>query len=112
MVGRDAERAALLDALRQPRPQVVEVAGEPGIGKTTLLSALREGDATVLWGTAAEFERSLPFGVFQDALGEHAELLDGPVLEGERFRLYRDVRARLEALAPLALVLDDLQWAD
>ena len=56
------------------------VSGEPGIGKTRLLADLeREADAAgcvVLAGSAAEFERELPFGVFVDAVDEYLESLD------------------------------------
>ena len=48
------------------------VEGEPGIGKTSLLSELRhraeEHGCLVLNGVAAEFERDLPFSVWTDAL--------------------------------------------
>jgi predicted ATPase len=43
LVGRDAELAALnqaLDALNIPTSRVVQVAGEPGMGKTRLLAEL------------------------------------------------------------------------
>src|SRR4051795_2685180 len=50
----------------------VAVEGEPGIGKTSLLSELghraEEGGCLVLNGVAAEFERDLPFSVWADAL--------------------------------------------
>jgi predicted ATPase len=51
------------------------VEGEPGIGKTFVLTELRrEAEArgfVVLEGSAAEFERDLPFGVLVDALEAH-----------------------------------------
>ena len=53
----------------------VAVEGEPGIGKTSLLSELRqraeEHGCLVLNGVAAEFERDLPFSVWTDALDAH-----------------------------------------
>src|SRR5947208_13967028 len=84
IVGRDAERAALLDALaaaeRGRKTMVVAVSGEPGIGKSTLLDALA-GDGTVdrltrLTGRAAEYERSLPFAIVQDAVDPYLRTLD------------------------------------
>jgi ATP/maltotriose-dependent transcriptional regulator MalT len=75
LVGREAELAHLdrtLEALDRGAATCLTVEGEPGIGKTRLLSALRaradgRGDV-VLSGAAAEFERDLPFSVFVDAL--------------------------------------------
>jgi DNA-binding NarL/FixJ family response regulator len=78
IVGRRVELAALearLDQLaRGVGGLIVELAGEPGIGKTRLLAELRaraSGRAmTVLAGRAAEFEGEIPFGLFADALDE------------------------------------------
>ena len=78
----------------------------------------------MLVGRASELERELPFGVWEDALAEHAEFLGvdrlerlvgdqlpelaavlpavGHVpagLQDERYRTHRAVRALLEALA-------------
>ena len=77
LVGRSAERArlkvALRDVERRRAAGVVEVLGEPGVGKTTLLGLLdaHRGEHRVLAGRAAEFEGDLPFGVFVDALDRH-----------------------------------------
>jgi hypothetical protein len=90
---------------------------------------------TVLWGSASELERELPFWVFVDALDEYLEGLDprrlaaldevdraqlghvfpsfdahaagvGPGLQDERFRTHRAVRQLFELLAvPKPLVL-------
>jgi predicted ATPase len=54
MVGRDRELQHLLDRweeVRDGRGQVVLVAGEPGMGKSHLLQALRDalGDAAHVW---------------------------------------------------------------
>src|ERR671915_306389 len=103
-------------------------------------SALEAG-MLVLEGRAAEHERSVPFGLVVDALDDHVATLHprrvesvGPDLAAvlpsaataeapafpaagaaERFRYHRAVRALLELLArerPVALLLDDLHWAD
>jgi ATP/maltotriose-dependent transcriptional regulator MalT len=138
LVGRAAELGALdeaLAAVERSRPVVLALVGEPGIGKTRLLTELgARADARgalVLSGSASEFERDLPFWVFVDALDEYvhglaphrlaaldedgrAELahvfpsLDGggDVLQAERYRSHRAVRQLLEALAgPKPLVL-------
>ncbi|HEY1344550.1 MAG TPA: AAA family ATPase [Streptosporangiaceae bacterium] len=141
-VGRAGELASLeriLDEVDRGCPGAIELAGEPGIGKTRLLRELaaRAGARgyLVLSGSAAEFERDLPFSVFVDALDEYVAGLEPDrlaVLEDavqaelahifpslsalaggqqvspqhERYRSHRAVRALLEHLAQtLPLVL-------
>ncbi len=84
LVGRTAEIGSLdrflaaIDA--GGGPLAVELVGEPGIGKTRLLSELAgRADARgnlVLSGSASELERDLPFGVFVDALDEYLQGLE------------------------------------
>jgi DNA-binding CsgD family transcriptional regulator/tetratricopeptide (TPR) repeat protein len=130
LVGREAELAALdrvLAELARRRPCLLELAGEPGIGKTRLLAELQaradERGWLVLAGSASELERELPFWVFVDALEEYvlglpphaldamdadtrSELghvlpsLDaGADLAPERYRTHRAMRQLLAALA-------------
>ena len=59
---------------------MLELAGEPGIGKTRLLGELgaradRRGQL-VLAGSASELERELPFWIFVDALDDYVHGLD------------------------------------
>src|SRR5262245_573768 len=77
-VGRAGELGSLeriLDELDRGCPGAIEVAGEPGIGKTRLLRELaaRAGARghLVLAGAASEFEHGLPFSVFADALDDY-----------------------------------------
>ncbi len=78
LVGRKRELgvlARLLDELAaQSTGVALQVAGEPGIGKTCLLHELRSRAHArghqVFAGRAAEFEAELPFGVFSDALDD------------------------------------------
>ena len=121
------------------------MAGDPGIGKTRLLGALadlaEERGLLVLAGTAAEFERDIPYSVWAEALDAYVTAQDltrlpgwderlgrelGAVLPAlgaagggevpeERARAHRALRALLELLAGhkgLVLVLDDLHWCD
>jgi DNA-binding CsgD family transcriptional regulator len=72
--------AALRDLAERATPQVVEISGEAGIGKTRLLDELceradRRGDL-VRRGRAAEFEQSIPFAPVVDALDAYLETLD------------------------------------
>ena len=127
LVGRGAELAEidlLLDALGKGEHGVVYLVGEPGIGKTSLISEAlvraHERGYRTLTGRAAEFESDVPFAVFVDALERPvAELeersLAVPATPDERHRLLRALRAQLGRLAgerPLVLALDDLHWAD
>ncbi len=78
LVGRARELALIDDALdRLPGgpARAVALTGEPGIGKTSLLDALRErADALglpVFRASSAEFEREAPFGIFVDAFDDY-----------------------------------------
>ena len=69
-----------LDLLHDGQGTALAVVGEPGIGKTRLLSELaaradRRG-LLVLAGSAAELERDLPFWVFVDAIEEFVRGLE------------------------------------
>ncbi|MET8080972.1 AAA family ATPase [Streptomyces sp. NPDC005303] len=146
LVGRAAELARL-DALlagpdRPGVPAVVDIAGEPGIGKSRLLGEVcaraRQEGFTVLRGRATEYEQHVPFQAFTDALADvdPAIMAADPalpeldvVLHGirqappgdgsdwgaaARFGLHRAITSFLTRLGERGLVLaiDDLHWAD
>ena len=103
IVGRGAERAAierLLASVERDRaPALLEVVGEPGIGKTTMLDGVGEPRSSrrlVLRGRAAEFECDLPYGLFIDALDAH---LVG-VTQGRHPKLDEDRLAELAGVFP------------
>ena len=83
LVGRAEELGFVdqaLDLLDDGHGTALAVVGEPGIGKTRLLSELaaradRRG-FLVLSGSAAELERDLPFWVFVDAIEEFVRGLE------------------------------------
>ncbi|MFJ9787453.1 ATP-binding protein [Amycolatopsis sp. NPDC101161] len=138
LVGRDAvltiARAALEDALAGTA-QLVLVTGEPGIGKTAVLTAFAaeaagrgatvlrancwDGGAPAYWPWVQAL-RGVPPG----ELGPAAELLgsaperpagSGAEAADTRFRLFdatAGLLTRLGREAGLVVVLDDLQWAD
>ena len=71
LLGRSAELSSIdaaLDRLRERRPCALAIVGEPGIGKTRLLSELAARadvrGCIVLRGGASEFERELPLWIF------------------------------------------------
>jgi DNA-binding CsgD family transcriptional regulator len=83
LVGREAELDALeehLQALDAGEGRVLFVIGEPGIGKTALITEARERGRQrgyeIFGGRAAEFERDLPFAIFTDALDQELGSLD------------------------------------
>ncbi|MEV6072008.1 BTAD domain-containing putative transcriptional regulator [Nocardia sp. NPDC052001] len=139
-VGRRNEMAALLAAAAETVREEVRVAlvtGEAGLGKSMLLERFgarlaREGwlvaigrcpdadSAPPAWAwveVLRSVAESIPPGEFADDL---APLLsDSAIVNGDaaagRFRLRRAVWAWLSAVAadrPVAVVLDDLHWAD
>jgi DNA-binding NarL/FixJ family response regulator len=103
LVGR-AETCGVFDdalaGLDSGRSAALALVGEPGIGKTRLLAELAaraDGRGQlVLYGSASELERDLPFWVFVDALDEYVQGLEPPRLEA----LEDDVRTELAHVLP------------
>ncbi|HEY2437711.1 MAG TPA: AAA family ATPase, partial [Solirubrobacteraceae bacterium] len=87
VVGREPELAEIDRALRRlanRQPWVLQLVGEPGIGKSRLLAELAHRAearrSLVLIGRAAEFEQDVPFGAIIDALNDHLGTLDSAVV--------------------------------
>ena len=89
--------------------------GETGLGKSALLAEIgaraHAAGLPVLAGRGSEHERDVPFGMIVDALGAIAGA-PGEVPVAERFLRHRAVAARLQERGPVAVLLDDLHWAD
>ena len=120
--------------------RVLLLEGEAGIGKTSLLEAARahalRAGRTVFAGSVDELERTRPFGALFEALGwrpsnpaglpEALRQLLAADGEGDartsrscdpdlQYRVADAIVATIEEAAlqgPVALLLDDLQWAD
>ena len=90
----------VLEELNRGPAHAVELVGEPGIGKTRLLSELAARAELrghlVLSGSASELERELPFSIFVHALDEYVESLDPNLLS----TLDDDVQAELAHVFP------------
>ena len=109
LVGRERELELveqLLDETCAGDARFLFVAGEPGIGKTRLLAELtgmaKSRGCLALHGSAAEFERELPFGLVVDAVDEYLESL-GP---GSFQRLAADDLGELAGVFPALRALD------
>ncbi|MGW6919315.1 LuxR C-terminal-related transcriptional regulator [Kitasatospora sp. NPDC054939] len=119
LVGRDAETArlaAVVAALESRRRTVVEIAGDPGIGKTRLLgilSALARQRGADLAHAHAVRGNTAPYQVFREAFSdEHGPLPDSLDEDG----LFTAIRARLSGWAAGegggVLLLDDVHLCD
>ncbi|MDX6284754.1 MAG: hypothetical protein QOG53_239 [Frankiales bacterium] len=117
------EREGLLESLteyaeaaRGGDSRLVLVAGEAGVGKTSLVEALRDQltDARWLWGSCdgAFTPRALGplFDIAADAGGELADACENDAPRERLFRLVLDELADSEQLT--ILVIEDIHWAD
>ncbi|MEU6218239.1 AAA family ATPase [Streptomyces sp. NPDC047022] len=133
--------AVLARAGEAGQASVIDISGEPGIGKSRLMGEVcgraRAAGFTVLRGRATEYEQHTPFQVFTDAFTEVARELaaDEPALtdaavvlhggvrgsRGDtagsgavRFGVHRAIAGLLARLGEhgLILAIDDLHWAD
>jgi DNA-binding CsgD family transcriptional regulator/tetratricopeptide (TPR) repeat protein len=128
---------ALLERLDEGIGGIIELTGEPGMGKTRLLGELmdeaRRRGVAVLSGRCTEHEQEAPLQVFSDILGNgrqphdeewlrlrrmiadvrtHGELQ--PAGDAGRIHVYGAARSLLAACARdrTVVILDDFHWAD
>jgi len=125
-VGRAAELARVAEVVARVQagqPWLVAIEGDPGLGKTSLARRCLAGvpGLRVLWERAGQAETDLDFGLV-DQLLRTAGNVSGPGLAADgdgspassfaagAFLL--EVVGELGAAGPVAIVVDDLQWAD
>ncbi|MFC5138525.1 ATP-binding protein [Actinomycetospora rhizophila] len=120
------ERAAELGVLASTLPaaaagqgSVVLLAGEAGIGKTSLIRAFVAAvppGVRVLAGACDDLVTPRTLGAIRDAFAGHSPRLDRVLAEGTRDDVLVGVLAELvdpaEAGRPTVLVVEDVHWAD
>ena len=117
---RDAELAALAHAAREAADRhgsVVLVMGEAGIGKSSLVEALRShlpAEGRMLVGYCDDLATPRTLGPFRDLVGNVGTELSRAVTDGsERDRVLTALRTELTwPDHPTVLVIEDVHWAD
>jgi len=108
------ERADALGLLEGcPPGRVVLVAGEAGIGKTSLVREFCRGDARpVLWGACDAMRTPRPLGPLRDIAGQaSAELTRLLAADEPRYAIFGAFLAELATRDTIA-VIEDVHWAD
>ena len=107
-VGRRRELQAIERAVKRLRSGeggIVEISGEPGIGKTRLLYEAGQRAARcgvrVAMGSTGELERDIPFGVFVDALDDDVARAFSPPSRGRPSSCPEELGAVFPSLARL-----------
>jgi DNA-binding CsgD family transcriptional regulator len=117
---------ALVTALLQGRGGVLVIEGPPGIGKSRLLTEVLaladKGGVRTLFGEAFEYQQTVPFfSLFMATLRADPPVGDADALrrlggsEDLRYWVVHDLADAIHAAAaetPLAIVLEDIHWAD
>src|SRR6201994_2677461 len=117
---------ALVTALVQGRGGVLVIEGPPGIGKSRLLTEVMaladKGGVRTLFGEAFEYQQTVPFfSLFMATLGADPPVGDAAALRrlgGSAdlgYWVVHDLADAIDAAAaqtPLAIVLEDIHWAD
>ena len=117
---------ALVTALAQGRGGVLVIEGPPGIGKSRLLTEVMaladKGGVRTLFGEAFEYQQTVPFfSLFMATLRADPPVGDADALRrlggsaDLRYWVVHDLADAIHAAAaqtPLAIVLEDIHWAD
>src|SRR6478736_7403801 len=105
----------LVDAARDGSGGVLLIAGEAGIGKTSLVRAIRQsarGRASFLMGACEPLSVPVPLGPIRElaAAAGRRDLVDGG--GDDRLTLARSLLDALVSRTPALVVLEDAHWAD
>src|SRR6201993_2132536 len=117
---------ALVTAVAQGRGGVLIIEGPPGIGKSRLLTEVMaladQSGVRTLFGEAFEYQQTVPFfSLFMATLHADPPVGDADALRqlGDsadlRYWVVQDLADAIGAAAaqtPLAIVLEDIHWAD
>src|SRR5246127_482790 len=117
---------ALVTAVAQGRGGVLVIEGPPGIGKSRLLTEVMaladKGGVRTLFGEAFEYQQKVPFfSLFMATLRADPPVGDADALrrlggsEDLRYWVVHDLADAIHGAAaqtPLAIVLEDIHWAD
>jgi DNA-binding NarL/FixJ family response regulator len=117
---RDAELSALADAVQAAASgdgSAVLVHGEAGIGKSSLVDALRArlpAEGRMFVGYCDDLVTPRTLGPFRDLVGSVGAEFSRAVTDGgDRDRVLAALRAELDwAEHPTVLVIEDIHWAD
>ena len=117
---RDTELSALADAVQAAAGGtgcVVLIMGEAGIGKSSLIEALRArlpGSGRMLVGYCDDLATPRTLGPFRDLVGRVRAELSRAVMDGsDRDRVLAALHAELSwPEHPTVLVIEDVHWAD
>jgi predicted ATPase len=118
LLERDQELATLLDAAREAasgRGSVVLLHGEAGIGKTSLVSAIRSqlpAEMRMLVGSCDALSTPRTLGPFRDLAGAVGPPLAQALKAGERDLVMDALLEELQQPPPSTLVVEDVHWAD
>ncbi len=121
LLERDAELASLAGAVEDAvagRGSLVLVAGEAGIGKTSLLRAVRAGlreGVAFASGACEQLSVPVPLAAVRElveAAGGDDPLAGAAAATGDRLALARSVLNVVAARAPVLAVIEDAHWAD
>ncbi|BFU43941.1 LuxR C-terminal-related transcriptional regulator [Krasilnikovia sp. MM14-A1004] len=106
LAGRDRELELFRRELNEPAGRILEIGGDPGMGKTRLLAELGKladrAGWRVLAGRATQRQRDIPHAVLADLVGGRARTTAS--LRGVLTEVCRASRT--------VLLLDDFHWAD